>query len=239
MTANPFQSFIDLITFDTSIRVLEDVYKKNKDHVAALQNSIDQINTQADHAKQAYRQMRKQVDEQELIMKELNQHESDCKKKLEVVQNQKEYKAIMSELETIQAQQQNQEVTLLSGWNTVEQAEKVYQHKAHEMNAQRTELEQQFNEKSQLLEQSRQEFEQHEEQRKEKLVGVNKEWLEQYTAMRSRVANPVVPVRDGMCTACYLSMPAQTLADLRRHKLLQCRQCFRFLYLEETPSESK
>lgn len=62
--------------------------------------------------------------------------------------------------------------------------------------------------------------------------GVPEEWLERYAMMRSRVSDPVVPVKDGLCSACFHQILAQDMILLRRNKLLQCKECYRFLYLE-------
>ena len=52
--------------------------------------------------------------------------------------------------------------------------------------------------------------------------------------MQSRVTDPVVPVQQGSCSACFYDITEQRLVALRRHALLQCEGCYRFLYMPET-----
>lgn len=239
MTLNPFQAFIDLITFDKSVIALEQSIEQKQADIQAVEKNIEQLDAQLEASKQKYTSAKKNVDAHELVMKEFNQAESDYKKKLDTVQNQKEYKAVTTELEAVQAKQQEQEVVLLGAWNTFEQAEKLHKQKEDEINTQKAELEKQLKDATDALEAARKELAGTEQERASKTAGVNPEWLEKYAAMRARVSNPVVPVQSGMCTACFLSLPAQMIADLRHNKLLQCKQCYRFLYLEEPKPEAE
>ena len=237
MSSNPFQAFIDLITFDKSVLELERSIKEKQATIATIEQSIAAIDKKLEASKASYTQARKSVDQQELIMKEFNQTESDYKKKLDGVQNQKEYKAITTELETVQAKQQEQEVVLLGAWNTVEQVQKAHKVKEQEFKSQQAELQIQLKEQTDTLEAERKDLSTKEQERNKKTTGVNAEWLEKYGAMRSRVSNPVVPVENAVCTACFLSIPSQMMADLRHNKMLQCKQCFRFLYLEKAETQ--
>ncbi len=239
MSSNPFQAFIELITFDKSVIALEQSIVQKQEDIQAVEKNIEQLDTQLEASKKKYLTAKKNVDQHELVMKELNQNESDYKKKLDGVTNQKEYKASTTELEAVQAKQQEQEVVLLGAWNSVEQAEKLHKQKEDEIKTQKAELEKQLKDATDALETARKELKGTEQERASKTVGVNPEWLEKYAAMRSRVANPVVPVQNGMCTACFLSIPSQMMADLRHNKLLQCKQCYRFLYLEEPKSQAE
>jgi predicted nucleic acid-binding Zn-ribbon protein len=52
------------------------------------------------------------------------------------------------------------------------------------------------------------------------------------------VADPIVPVFDGSCSACFYAMTGQDMQELYKNKLLQCRGCYRFVYLpQETHKE--
>lgn len=72
-------------------------------------------------------------------------------------------------------------------------------------------------------------------QRVEKEQGVPADWMERYAMMRSRVADPVVPVLHNGCGACFWPIAHQDMLELKRGALLQCKGCYRFLYV---PKES-
>ncbi len=65
------------------------------------------------------------------------------------------------------------------------------------------------------------------------------EWLEKYASMRSRVPDPVVPVINGHCSACVYKVSDQDMLMLSRNKLLQCKDCYRFLYLPSKQDQPK
>ena len=72
------------------------------------------------------------------------------------------------------------------------------------------------------------------EQRKQKEGLVPHEWLEKYEMMRSRVADPVVQVTQNSCGACYQMLTNQDLVRARHGALMQCKKCFRLLYIPES-----
>ncbi len=66
-----------------------------------------------------------------------------------------------------------------------------------------------------------------------KETGVPNEWLEKYSHMRLRVIDPVVPVMFGGWSACSYAVTEQELVRLKRKALIQCKGCFRLLYMQE------
>ena len=60
---------------------------------------------------------------------------------------------------------------------------------------------------------------------------------EKYAVMRAKVTDPVVPVIDGSCSACFYKISPQDMQLLARRKLVQCKDCFRLLYLVEAQKQ--
>ena len=76
------------------------------------------------------------------------------------------------------------------------------------------------------------------------LAAVEKEWRIQcevvpekmraeYLQLRNRFKNPAAPVVNGACSACFMSILPQELARLTPRSVIQCRNCYRFLYVED------
>ena len=59
------------------------------------------------------------------------------------------------------------------------------------------------------------------------------EWLAKYQRMRNKVQNPIVPVINKSCSACYYSVPPQDMMRLKNRALLYCRSCYRLLYHDQ------
>jgi predicted nucleic acid-binding Zn-ribbon protein len=64
-------------------------------------------------------------------------------------------------------------------------------------------------------------------------------WLEKYAIMRTKVTDPVVPVINNSCSACFYDVIGQDLQELRKKKLLQCKECYRFLYLDSNSLQNE
>lgn len=233
MNENPYQAFISLVNLDQEIRSLDLQTRK-------IEREIHELATQreegASHVKLAHHDMleaRKRVDEFELEMKELDIQLAAKKKQYDAITNQKEYFSIKNELDSIKKKQHELEGELLETWRILEARTKEYEIKKEIQekkdselvvleNAQKVEL-------AAIVEKRREK----EMQRPELETRVPAEWLEKYVTMRLAVANPVVPVDRGCCSACYNTLPEQVLNDLRRRKLMQCKFCYRLLYTPE------
>ena len=73
----------------------------------------------------------------------------------------------------------------------------------------------------------------YEQKRPEKEKIVPEEWLEKYTIMKAQVSDPVVPITQETCSACFYALTNQDIICARRGRLLQCKGCYRLLYLLE------
>ncbi len=232
MATTPFQSFLNLIKFDQRFHQLSAQLRECKEESAHLQNELDMVNVREQEYKHRLHDARKTVDEQELTMKELTEAEKEKKERLERVSNQKEYAALKHEISQIQEQQQEYEGILLDAWNKVDNSQKEFKSEQVKAAEARTLLETDLTTKGSELSEITSEIEAFEKDREALLEGVPEEWVEKYNMMRERVIDPVVPVMRNSCGACFYAVAPQMLAALRAGKLLQCKDCYRLLYIE-------
>ena len=66
---------------------------------------------------------------------------------------------------------------------------------------------------------------------------LNEEWLNKYERMIHRVSDPIVPVMEESCSACYYAILRQDLQKLKKSGVLPCRNCYRLLYYDEKEEE--
>jgi predicted nucleic acid-binding Zn-ribbon protein len=166
-------------------------------------------------------------------MKSFDQQEKDKKYCLDNLSDYKEYQAIKAEVESIQRMQIEQEKIVLDAWNQLENAQSDFKKKKQESVEQAEKLQQKLNEMQQKQKELSMDFYKLVEQRKVKEGLVPVEWLEKYEMMRSRVADPVVQVAQDSCGACWQMLTSQDLVRAKRGALIQCKKCFRLLYLPE------
>ncbi len=231
MKSVEFQTFIDLVTFDQNLVKIERDIKKSQETQESLLLDIQRLQDDFEDIKTAKLQARKAVDEKELFMKVLDEKESDLKNKISSVSNQKEYKSLEKETLVVNADRLRHEQELLVLWNKLEGLDKTYElkHALYEEQAAKfhAEVEKIKNEIVELQNQ----LKDLEIQRLEQQQNVPQEWLDMYVNMKGRVPDPVVPVVNDSCDACFYSVTARDLQSLRNNKLLQCRDCYRLLYI--------
>jgi predicted nucleic acid-binding Zn-ribbon protein len=230
---NPFKQFLSLVAFDNALQDLQETVKQFQEKKQALQEKKEELARMVEQLKQQEHNVRKEVDMHELHMKELDQKEQSKKHLLDDINTPKEYTIAKREIEAIKREQHEHEQTLMQVWHTLESVHKSFETKKQELDSALAQFD---NEIAALDEKERQvqtEYNQKMAERAQHTVGIPEEWLEKYRAMQSRVKDPVVPVQQGSCSACFTDIPEQRLLQLKRHALLQCEGCYRFLYMPD------
>jgi len=238
MNDTPFQVFLNLVEFDRNIVAINN-------EIESLENDIQLLNQQEqerlDRLKQVQQRLHnahKIVDEQELVMKELDDKIREKKKQMDEISDVRAYRSFKTEIDTLNKQQVDQETAVMQAWNTVETAQKDVADQQAKAKEEEAAYKKEKEEKEHKLKELQQKYQELEKQRTTKTTAVPEEWLETYEHMRGRVSDPVVPVDRGSCSACFYSIPNQDLIRLKRRALLQCKGCFRFLY-DETAQQAE
>lgn len=233
MSDHPFLRFIDLVNFDQKLQSLENEKKTIALEIAVIKKQEEKYTHDLDEAHKRIFQFKKKVDEQELEMKSLDQKEKEKKMRLEHLADYKEYQAIKAEIETVQRAQVEQEKLVLDAWNQLENAQIDVQKKIKEHEEQMKllhEKEQELETKSMHL---TDEITNMNAERVQKERDVPTEWLEKYTMMRARVADPVVEIFHQSCGACSRIITQQEMVRAKHGALVQCQNCYRLLYAPE------
>lgn len=242
MSKSPFQSFIDLIKFDQSFHAFEkeiittsqalELLKKER---AVLENDLEAIRLHV-------RELKKEVDSKEFEMKHLDEQEKEKRSRLERAGKDKEYQSLKREADSLRKKQHDYEDVLVAVWNSYETAEKSKQDQEKEFTQKLDDLTKQEEEKDLLIKQAQQKINESQSTRLQKLKNIPQEWLERYDRMKNTVQNPVVEVVSGSCSACFYTLPLQDVMELKKEDLLQCKDCYRFLYsgkIEEEQAASE
>jgi predicted nucleic acid-binding Zn-ribbon protein len=233
MSDHPFLRFINLVNFDQKLQSLENQKITVENEIAALKRQEDELVQGIDDLRKRIFQLKKNVDVQELEMKILDQKEKDKKRYLENLTDYKDYHAIKSDIESIQHMQAEHEKIVLEAWNQLENAQNTEQKKTQEHAQQLQELHDRMKELGQKCAEVDNECAVLLAQRVEMEKDVPAEWLEKYSMMRARVADPVVEIYHQSCGACSQVVTSQDMVRARRGALVQCQTCYRLLYASE------
>ena len=143
----------------------------------------------------------------------------------------RETKALQVEIDGLKRSQLEYEQLIMQSWNKLEQAQKemartqgVHTQSTKTLQEDIATIEAAILQQTHMLNELLQE-------RPAKITLVPLEWMEHYTIMASRVTDPVVPVEQESCSACFTSIAKQDMLRLLKGALLKCKMCFRLLYM--------
>lgn len=237
MSQNPFLQFIDLVAIDQKIFALHQ-------KTASLDTSIDTVNTKRLHIaafdneiQQKIMDLKKKIHTQELEMKVLDEKECAKKRQLDSLSDYSEYQAIKNEIEAVQRLQIAQEKTILNAWHELESMQALREKKLKENQEQMVDFDQELAQLIQEKESLSQEIADLLVKRNTQVIGIAQEWLDKYEVMSQKVTDPVVPIKYDSCGGCYQQLITQDCVRARRGALLQCKKCFRLLFLPEAVSQ--
>ncbi len=230
MEKSPFIRFIELITFDQSLLVLEK-------ELAALEKAFEAaqvLSTQIDHEHEKERavlhEMRKYVDEQELEMRSLDEKEKIARERSALATTTKEYQSFKKECDQLKNAQHEHEEVLVAAWNAFESAQKAFDIKEPVLKGKKAQLLQELQAHQEKKQAVLEKMVHYETTRQGYTQDLPEEWLNKYNRMRNTVPNPVVPVLSGTCGGCSYLLTTQTLLSLGQNKMIQCSSCYRLIY---------
>ncbi|MFA5306907.1 MAG: hypothetical protein WC365_05660 [Candidatus Babeliales bacterium] len=195
-----------------------------------------QFNTQQEtliHTKErAWMNAQKELNNKELALKELKTTEDKKRTQLDNVKNQKEYKALEGEIETLSRKRALLEEDALKDLYDVDALKKEFETLrsstaekatvvAHDQHIKQDNLNHLEIKQAEAL-----------KTREEALQHIPEEWRIQYERMRLTVQDPIVPVINDCCGSCFYSILHQDLSKLKKSQVVVCRSCYRFLYYE-------
>src|SRR5437016_3594368 len=121
---SPFHALIDLVNFDTRVRLYFQSIETEEKEIIELQTKI---HLARNHQKSiVYDRMnaQKKVKEQELLLQEIDTELSKKKRLLETVSDYKEFRPLKAEVEHLGSQLHNQENEVERAWKLVELSKK-------------------------------------------------------------------------------------------------------------------
>lgn len=140
----------------------------------------------------------------------------------------------MREMDALQKQIGTLETKVLEKMTELEETEKVLAERADEINSMEGNQAQAVSEFDKELEANRRELKAETEKRKEVFDTLPPNWAAVYNRLvqRSRDGVAVAEVKNGACSACFMSLRKQMQQELNTSdKIITCENCARILYV--------
>lgn len=234
MAELPLKALLALVALDQKIYETEQSVHERQKERAQADEQERHIIAELEQAKKAMQTARKEVDFCELEIKELTGKEKAKRSHLNETSKYKELQSLNTEIEHLNQRQQTVEDQLLHAWNTLDNKQKQYEMEQKLFDNRLQELQQLKEKKESEINALKNTIHQLQQERISSTQAIPEEWLEKYTAMRTKVKDPIVPLISDACGGCFYQIPNQEIIRLKRGALLQCKQCFRLIYMAES-----
>ena len=220
---------------DCDKRILE--LQKNSEDASVTQKSNQQLmvrlQASLEEKKQRCFAKKRNVALQELTAQELKQQVETKKIQFAQLAQHKEYKAFEKEIATLSRHREEQEDILIKAWNDLESATKQLEEETIHVQEKLVTLTQENKEKEELVVTLQKQLSESLTQRMLITPLIPADWLSRYERMKHTIQDPLVPVVQNSCSACYYLILHQDLHKLKKAGILPCRNCYRFLYYED------
>lgn len=227
------EQLIALQNADTSIRRLQSEIESIPQRRAGIEKEFEQrafeiraIETRRDEARQERTRLEAELQEQRARLERAERNLMSSK-------NEHEYTAAIREADAARKQISQLETQTLEKMEVLEQAEKELKEREPEINSMRTDHEERLRA---FEEQTRTQAEQlaaHRAERERLMETLPKQMSAMYKRISTRIRDgvAVAEARNGSCSACFMALRPQVMAEVRRgEEIVMCDNCNRILY---------
>jgi uncharacterized protein len=220
---------------DTNIRRLQTEIESIPERRAEIESEFDQrafeirgLEERRDAAFHERARLEKEIFEQK-------QRAERADKNLMSSKKQDEYTAAIREADAARKQISAFETQVLEQMEAFEAAEKELGERAPEVEKLRADMEERFKQFDEQIQVQQQELDAARAERERMMKELPKSTSELFKRISARIRDgiAVAQARNGACTACYMALRPQIMADVRRgNEVITCDNCNRILYYE-------
>jgi len=178
---------------------------------------------------EAFKKKRRGIEKE---VEELEQRIKKSRAKLMEVKNNKEYKAMLTEIDDLTKSKSSQEDSLLEMMDQLEQLAEQAKERRKLLEAKTAAGDLRKEELKKAAESCARELVELENRRREVEVRIERSHLQKYEFLRNRLQGlAMAEARQGACRVCHIQIPPQMFNELQRQdRLIACPSCHRILY---------
>ena len=231
----PIRQLVALQSVDDALRAIDAELAQAPREIEELTQKFAEIEAQRNRILEKVAHM---TEQEKRLQNELEDDGSRIKKsknKMMQVSNSREYQAMAREMDSMERMSRSRE----DDHTALREELKLQNQNLTEITKLWKATKTQLDEKNEGLEarlaEARERRTKKEAERSRTGGEVDRKVLERYEFIRRRLAHPViVPVTEGVCAGCHISIPPQTFIELQgAHKILNCPNCQRLIYWSE------
>jgi predicted nucleic acid-binding Zn-ribbon protein len=233
------QQLVALQNLDTSIRRLERELETIPDRRAAIESEFDRrasdiraLENQRDESKHSRARLEAETIEQRGRAERAERNLMSSKK-------QDEYTAAIREADAARKQISTIETQILEQMEVYEKTEALLKERAEEIASLNSDREQQVKAFDEEARSKEEQLAQQRSERERVFTGLSKPISSLYNRISARIRDgvAVAEARNGSCTACFMALRPQVMAEVRRGaEIITCDNCSRILYYSSDSS---
>lgn len=222
------------------LQELESAMQRLDEAVAAKPQEIEALTRTRDEMRDTITKHRRELEDldkqRRRLESEVAQEEYNLQKaqrKLRDVKTNKEYSAMLVEIETVKQKISVREDSMLQLMELAEDCKGELHEAEHRLIREEHKLAEEHRQKETELAMLQQVLAEKRHLREETMSHVERSLLDLYQRLLSaRKGLAVVAIKDGACQGCFLNTPPQLVQEVRRNdRVLTCSHCHRILYL--------
>lgn len=234
------EQLIVLQKVDDEMIQLEKTLQEAPEKVNSIQEKLDQQKKQQAELNEKIALLQEQDHKVHREIEDDNDKIKKSKNKLMMVENSREYHAIMREMDNLEKTNRMREEEKIALGEDLATQNSLLETINNEISKLEKELETTKQNLEEQLNIANNRLEELKAERKKAKQDIPKPILSRYEFIRSRLNNPViVPVENGVCTGCYISIPPQVYIELQKgEQILSCPNCQRLIFWQNHFDES-
>lgn len=220
---------------DLELGELEDNLERYPQEISRYKEELKSIKESIAKTKEELNGRKKKKMEEELKLAENKDKIKRGEGKLFEIKTYREYEALQKEVAEAKKLTAEIEEEILKEMEAVEGLEVLLKEKENEFVEKENEYEQIINGYNGKINELKSVYETKKQEKKKVTSIVNPEILSMYERIRTRNGVALAPARNEMCTGCNMNIPPQLFNEvLTNSRMIQCPNCHRILYCEET-----
>ena len=203
--------------------------------IQRLGEELEDIEKELNEDEQKVEALKADHKAQETALKNSVEQVKKSKGRLFDVKSNKEYEALLKEIESIQAKNSSTEDEILRMLEAIDSAGEILKRRAAETAERRSMCEEEIRQMENDLNSIDSELEKAHHRRDDVRSKTDKRILKKFDMIRSRKGGIViVPVWKAVCHGCHMNIPPQMYNELQRNdRLVMCPHCDRIIYWED------
>jgi predicted nucleic acid-binding Zn-ribbon protein len=232
------RQLIEIQSYDNRIAELEKFLSNVPEYLVAAENKKNEIELKYSDLSQNLEKTKEEKLELEAAYEERKAFLEKAQKKLSTVKNNKEYEAVLKELDQLKKNINDDEMKLVTLTENFEKLTQEYSGAEEEINKYVNDYEEKSKQKIEDDSKMQKEYDELKIKRADLASKIKKSIFSKYEKIRNARSNlAIVRVTDEVCSGCYMKIPPQLYVDVKKNNdLLQCPNCQRFLYYKEEES---